>query len=188
MLKFLATTMFAGLTVYEGTKAQQLWKERGRIFNAAQDRAIALGRPLLVVGDPDAGLATRLKRAYGCGTLCVDLSGCPGCPVSEHLDVTKGIPNIPDNSAVVFVSCVLEYTDDPEAAVRDLERIAGGRENLFIVTVDPNTVTSYFYPNAKFQFRNNRWQRIDPGERIAVGASVGVTLASLLYATLSKEG
>jgi hypothetical protein len=77
----------------------------------AMERASALGRRLVVIGDPDAGLHTRLMRAYGCGDVCVDLNGCPRCPVTVVADITKGpIADIADDSAVVFVSCVFEYT------------------------------------------------------------------------------
>jgi hypothetical protein len=74
-----------------------------------------------VIGDPDAGMHTRLMRAYGCGDVCVDLNGCPKCPVTVVADITKGpIPDVADDSAVVFVSCVLEYVSEIErGAPRD---------------------------------------------------------------------
>ena len=53
-------------------------------------------------------------------------------------DLTKGpIEGIADDSAVVFVSCVLEYVTDVEAAIRQLAQIVGSRENLFLVLVEP---------------------------------------------------
>lgn len=180
MFGSFSTVILSAVGLHEGYQAEKLWKARQQAFIDAQARAIALERPLLVVGDPDAGVATRMKRAYSCGDLCIDLTGCPACPVSLQLDITKGIPDIPDNSAVVFVSCVLEYTDDPEAALVHLRRIAGAEENLFVVTVDPNTLTSYFYPGAKFQKRGDKWQRVDRVEKIAVGVSVGITGVTVL--------
>lgn len=175
MLAEMSVFLFAGASLYEGAQAKKLWDQRGEVFLAAQRRAVELQRPLVVVGNPDAGIATHLRRAYGCGDICVDLAGCDSCPNSLQIDITKGIPGLPDNSAVVFVSCVLEYTDDPLAALNELRRVAGDASNLFVVTVDPNTMTSYLYPGAKHQFRDGRWVKIDRVERYAVAASIGVT-------------
>ncbi|MBK8263789.1 MAG: hypothetical protein IPK80_20940 [Nannocystis sp.] len=53
-------------------------------------------------------------------------------------DITRGkIPNIADDSAVVFVSCVLEYVEDLHGALAEIARIAGSPDNLFIVNVQP---------------------------------------------------
>ena len=110
-----------------------------------------LGRPLVVVGDPDAGAHTRLVRAYDCGDLCIDLHGCPKCRIMQAADLTAGpVPGIPDNSAVVYVSCVLEYVTDPESALGELQRMAGSPENMFIVFVEPWSVTAVLYPGAKW--------------------------------------
>ncbi|PCC74683.1 hypothetical protein NAEX_07780 [Nannocystis exedens] len=51
---------------------------------------MALGRRLVVIGDPDAGMHTRLMRAYGCGDLCIDMNGCPRCLITVVADITKG--------------------------------------------------------------------------------------------------
>ncbi len=56
------------------------------------------------------------------------------CRVTQAADLTAGpVPGVADDSAVVFVSCVLEYVSDPEAALLELQRMAGSAENLFIV-------------------------------------------------------
>jgi hypothetical protein len=118
--------------------ALRRFERRRRAFAAAARRAAELGRPLVVVGDPDAGAHTRLVRAYDCGDLCIDLHGCPKCRIMQAADLTAGpVPGIADDSAVVFVSCVLEYVSDPEAALRELKRMAGSPDNLFLVFVEP---------------------------------------------------
>jgi ubiquinone/menaquinone biosynthesis C-methylase UbiE len=61
-------------------------------------------------------------------------------------DITKQLP-FHDNSVVVFVSCVLEYVDDVDAAIKELMRISGG--HLYVVRVEPWTATAYLYPGAK---------------------------------------
>jgi hypothetical protein len=60
------------------------------------------------------------------------------------------VPGIADDSAVVYVSCVLEYVTDPESALGELQRMAGSPENLFIVFVEPWSVTAVLYPGAKW--------------------------------------
>ena len=156
----------------EGLRTYDLHQERKKRFAQAQARAAELSRPLLVVGDPDSGFITRKWRAYSCGDLCVDLSGCPACPMSMSIDITQGVPGVPDNSAVVFVSCVLEYTDDPNAALKHLMRIAGAAENLFVVTVDPLTLTSFLYPGARWRFEGDKFVPVKPWMKAGVGAAM----------------
>jgi len=156
----LARLAFGGVLLTEGGAALHRFEARRRLFEAAARRAYELGRPLVVVGDPDAGAHTRLMRAYGCGDLCLDLEGCPMCQVMQAADLTAGpVPGVADDSAVVFVSCVLEYVSDPEAALRELQRMAGSRENLFIVFVEPWTLTASLYPGA-------RWAGGSDGDRV----------------------
>lgn len=45
---------------------------------------------------------------------------------------------------------VLEYVSDPEAALRELRRMAGTPENLFFVFVEPWTFTAALYPGAQW--------------------------------------
>jgi hypothetical protein len=122
---------------------------RGRRYDVhelARARADALGRPLCVVGAPEGGMTA----GYGCGDLTVDLAGSPGCPRAVAADICGyGAIPLDDDSAVVFVSCVLEYVQDHEAAVEELLRVAGSPENLFVVRVEPWTLTSVLYPGAE---------------------------------------
>ena len=159
-IRTLARIALGSALLTEGGAALQRFETRRRLFEAAARRAYELGRPLVVVGDPDAGAHTRLVRAYGCGDLCLDLEGCPMCQVMQAADLTAGpVPGVADDSAVVFVSCVLEYVSDPEAALRELQRMAGSRENLFIVFVEPWTLTAALYPGA-------RWAGGSDGDRV----------------------
>jgi hypothetical protein len=118
-------------------------------YAAALARARATGRRLVVVGDPHAGMVTRALPAYGCGDVCVDLGACPACPVSEAVNLDTGRTSVPDDSAVVFVSCVLEYVSDPVAAMREIGRMAGSPDNVFLVVVQPWTLAATFYPGAQ---------------------------------------
>ena len=144
----VARVALAGVALNEAVQAASRYRSRKDLYAAAVARAAATGRRLVVVGAPDAGLHTRLLPAYGCGDVCVDLNGCPGCPRSEAVDLTTGRTSVPDDSAVVYVSCVLEYVPDFPAALREVERMAGSRENLFNVVVQPWTLTGSLYPAA----------------------------------------
>jgi len=67
----IAALTLGGILALEGLGALARHSTRGAVFAAAAERAQKLGRPLLVVGDPDSGMHTRLLRAYGCGDICV---------------------------------------------------------------------------------------------------------------------
>lgn len=147
-VKTIARLALGGIAAAEAVGATTRYQERQRQFAAAKARATATGRRLVVVGAPGAGLHTRVLPAYGCGDVCVDLEGCPTCPVSETVDLVTGHTTVPDGSAVVYVSCVLEYVNDPSAAMREILRMAGDLSNVFLVTVQPWTLTGALYPNA----------------------------------------
>lgn len=131
----------AWLGVWEGFWWMRRRSNRAAAFAAAQQRARALGKPLIVVGAPDGGITA----GYPCGDVTVDLAPS-SCPNAVQADITKRLP-FPDDSAVVVVMCVLEYVGDVQAALRELRRVAG--RNLFVVRVEPWTLTSVLYPGAK---------------------------------------
>ncbi len=68
-------------------------------------------------------------------TIVADITNCP-------------IAELAPDSSVVFVSCVLEYVPDLDAALTEIARIAGSGDNVFIVNVQPWTLTARLYPNA----------------------------------------
>ncbi len=146
-----ARLILAYVALVEGCAALIRFRERSLAFRTAAERADALGRRLIVIGDPDAGFHTRLMRAYGCGDVCVDMNGCPRCPVTVVADITKKIPGVDDDSAVVFISCVLEYVVDLNAALTEILRIAGSHDNIFLVFVQPWTLTARLYPGAHWR-------------------------------------
>lgn len=152
LARILARLTLTSLALAEGGAALVRFEERKRLFHAAAARAATIGRPLVVVGDPDGGFHTRFLRAYDCGDLCVDRAGCPACPVALVADITKGpLPGIADDSVVVFISCVFEYVEDLDASMVEISRIAGHRDNIFAVTVQRWTLTSRLYPGARWR-------------------------------------
>ena len=186
--KIVARVVLGTLGLIEGAAALSRFRERAASFEEAAERAAKLGRRLVVVGDPDAGFHTRFMRAYGCGDVCVDANGCPKCPLTVIADITNGpTSGIEDDSGVVFVSCVLEYVEDLEGALRELSRIAGSPENLFIVNVQPWTATAWLYPGARWRgdvssdASAGEMKAVSPGEKLLVGGVLGLTLAAALW-------
>lgn len=123
--------------------------QRTRAYRDALRRASETRKPLLVIGDPGAGAWTGVFPAYDCGDVCLDLHGCPTCPVHVTADVTKPLPFEPD-SHVVFVSCVLEYVQDYNAAMSEIVRVAGSPDDLFVASVQPWTLTAALHPGARW--------------------------------------
>ena len=166
----------------EGLSALARHEVRRTLFEAARRRAVELGRPLVVVGDPDAGLHTRLARAYPCGDICVDLHGCPACPVQLVADLTAERLPFDDDSVVVFVSCVLEYVGDLKSAAAELQRVAG--DNVFLVTVEPWTITAALYPGATWRGLRSedkvRFEPVSPVRKALYAGSLAALFASAL--------
>jgi len=189
-IRTVARLALGGALLAELGMAFHRFEVRRRIFDAAARRASELGRPLVVVGDPDAGMHTRLLRAYGCGDMCIDMNGCPMCSVTKVADLTKGpIDGIADDSAVVFVSCVLEYVADIDAALREISRIAGSADNVFVVTVQPWTLTARLYPGARWRGTVSsgsstqavKMTPVSLEEKLATTGALGLALAAAFW-------
>jgi len=110
-------------------------------------------------------------------------------------DITKGpIPDVADNSAVVFVSCVLEYVTDIKAALREISRIAGSADNVFVVTVQPWTLTARLYPGARWRGTVSsgtvtqavQMAPVSLEEKLIVTGALGVALAAAFWPRRSK--
>lgn len=150
----ILTKAAVAVLAYESAHALWRFHERKEKFAQAQARALALKLPLVVVGDPDSGLHTRILRAYSCGDLCVDIHGCPACtPNDAIVDLTTEKIPVPDGGAVIFESCVLEYVDDLAPAWAELMRAAGSLDNLFTVRVSRFCLTSRIFGGAKWILR-----------------------------------
>lgn len=176
-----AFLLLSGALAYEGGMALSRFRQRRTVYDLAKARAKAVGRPLVVIGDPDAGLHTRIVRAYDCGDLCVDLGGCPRCSESLVADVHR-LPFASD-SAVVYVSCVLEYVENAPLAMSEVQRVAGSADNLFLVCVQPLSMTSVLYPSAKWSVQENGTMKpVSPVTRTAVVGS----LLALAYGAVKR--
>lgn len=136
--------------IYHSVKRQM---DRLRIFNLADNKAKELKKPLIVIGDPYNGLASRfyskVYKTYGCGDETVDLTGAPRCPNGIKNDIYNYLKSKPSNYGVIFVSCVLEYVDNIEIVIKELYRVSGSSDNLFIVNVNNKSLSAYFYKDKK---------------------------------------
>tara|TARA_B100000683_G_scaffold79427_1_gene78426 strand:- start:233 stop:892 length:660 start_codon:yes stop_codon:yes gene_type:complete len=121
--------------------------QRKKLFRLAQQASARTRKPLIVVGDPHGGGGSSLWGAtYTGGDYCIDLTGCPQETTAVQMkgDVTAMLRTLGDNFGVIFVSCVLEYVDDIESCLAELERVSGGSD-LFVVTVSPYCLTAWVY-------------------------------------------
>jgi len=140
MLGVLAKILLAAGS-WEGLWWVRRVDDRKTIYERALAHARAIGLPLIVVGAPDRGATS----GPGCGDLVIDIHPSRSANFLQA-DITKPLP-IPSDAAVVFVSCVLEYVTDFDAAWQELQRIAPGR--VYICRVPPWTLSAYLYPGAQ---------------------------------------
>lgn len=115
------------------------------------DRALALaradGRRLVVIGNPTGGYVNRHVQVYGCGDICIDIAGCRPCGHETRVlaaDALEALRTLPDDSAVVFESEVLEYVVDLPAVIRELDRVTGG-DHTRIFSVHTISIDSWRY-------------------------------------------
>jgi hypothetical protein len=99
-----------------------------RIYNEAEKSSRILGRPLMILGDP-----YKIMRKSICGNICIDMDGCPKCQVSVKGRMEDILPTMKADSHVIFVSCVLEYVDDIDKVWKELIRIAGTINNIYVI-------------------------------------------------------
>jgi hypothetical protein len=124
-------------------------RDRQNYFKSAEKRAKELKRPLLVYGDPYNGNGSKIYNTfmdtYGCGDETVDLTGAPKCKNGIKMDILSHLKTKKSDSAVIFISCVLEYVDEIDEIISEIKRVAGSLDNVFIVTVNRHTLSAYFY-------------------------------------------
>jgi hypothetical protein len=134
------------LTVYQAILTIQLKLTRRKLFKLAEARSKFTGKKLVVVGDPDNGVGTKFTgRDYTCGDICVDITGCPGCPNGVKSDLESYLKTIDLNEHIIFISCTIEYIPDITNILEDLSKIPP--ENLFVVNIQWYNLCSYYYPN-----------------------------------------
>jgi len=119
---------------------------RYNIYKKAVERSHVTNKKLLVIGDPDNGFMNKyFGQDYGCGDICLDLTGCPNYKNGIKGDIYEVLKDMETNSYVIFISCVLEYveSDKLDNIYKHLLRVSGN--DLCIVSVGSYSFESYFY-------------------------------------------
>ena len=148
--RMIARLGLSGVAVAETAATWSRWEQRRRLFLAADERARQLGRPLLVVLPRKEGWWSRSMRLYEYGPRYGDIFNASDAPVIFADSLAHGLPAILDDSAVVYVACVLEYVTDLRRSMDEILRIAGELENIYVVTVQPWTLTAALHPAARW--------------------------------------
>lgn len=168
--KSIARGILGGLLVAEGAALWERSDRRRELIQRALARAQLLNRPVLCVRpDRDSALA-RTFRVYEFGPHLKELLTPEQTIVMRVSDlveqaamVRQGLaPHVPADSAVVFAACVLEYADDPRVLMDEILRLAGSIDNIFVVTLQPWTLTAALDPRA-------RWAGLSDGHVVSLG-------------------
>jgi len=172
----MARLGLGGVAVAETAATWTRWEQRRRLFLAADARARQLGRPLLVVLPRKEGWFNRSMRLYEYGARYPDIFSRRNSPVIFADSLARGVA-VQGDSAVVYVACVLEYVTDLRRTMDEIMRIAGEPENIYIVTVQPWTLTAALHPAARWAgIADTHAVSMGPVTTMHKGAAAGVLL------------
>jgi hypothetical protein len=172
----MARLGLGGVAVAETAATWTRWEQRRRLFVAADARARQLGRPLLVVLPRKEGWFNRSMRLYEYGARYPDIFSRRNSPVIFADSLARGVA-VQSDSAVVYVACVLEYVTDLRRSMDEILRIAGEPENIYIVTVQPWTLTAALHPAARWAgIADTHAVSMGPVTTMHKGAAAGVLL------------
>jgi len=119
---------------------------RKRNFRLALSQKHKTGKRLLVIGDPNnGGWSSVIGKEYDCGDVCTDLVGCKKCPnqiQGNLIDVLKSFPN---NSVVIFESCVLEYVPELQKVQQEMKRISNN--DIYSTRIGPTLMYLWYFPS-----------------------------------------
>ena len=174
----IARLGLSGVAVAETAATWTRWEHRRRLFLAADEQARRLGRPLLVVLPRKEGWFNRSMRLYEYGARYGDIFNASNPPIIFADSLARGLPAIADDSAVVYVACVLEYVADLRRSMDEILRIAGELENIYVVTVQPWTLTAALHPAARWAgISDTHAVSMGPVTTLHKGAAAGVLIA-----------
>lgn len=115
-------------------------------YQMAVERAQLLGRPLMVIGDPEGGFTDVLTggRSYGYGDVTLDIHVSADCPNPVEGDLAVTLPEFADDSHVIFSCYTFEYIKDLATLIPHVYRVAGDAKNIFVVSGGPYALVSWF--------------------------------------------
>ena len=173
----IARLGLSGVAVAETAATWTRWEQRRRLFQAADERARQQGRPLLVVLPRKEGWFNRSMRLYEYGARYPDIFRDRKAPIIYANTLARGVP-ARDDSAVLHVACVLEYVSDLRRSMAEIMRIAGEPENIYLVTVQPWTLTAALHPSAHWAgIADTHTVSMGPVTMVHKGMAAGVLLA-----------
>jgi hypothetical protein len=121
------------------------------------------------------GWFNRSMRLYEYGARHPDIFSRHNSPVIFADSLARGVA-VQSDSAVVYVACVLEYVTDLRRSMDEILRIAGEPENIYIVTVQPWTLTAAM-PAARWAgIADTHAVSMGPVTSMHKGAAAGVLL------------
>lgn len=162
----LARFGLGGVAVAEVMATWRRWEQRRALFVMADEHARKSGRSLLVVLPPAESQLTRTLNLYEYGTRYAEVFRPAGAGIRAHV-LARGVPTIATDSAVVYVACALEYVENLQGVMAEILRLAGNVENIYIVTVQPWTLTAALHPAA-------RWAGISNTHAVSMGPVTGL--------------
>jgi len=184
----MARLGLSGVAVAETAATWTRWEQRRRLFLAADERARRVARPLLVVLPRTEGWFNRSMRIYEYGARHGDIFTGHDAPILYADSLARGVPAIADDSAVLYVACVLEYVTDLRRSMDEILRMAGAVDDSVSVTAQPWTGAAAVDPAA-------RWAGIADTHAVSMGpvtgihkvAAAGVVLALTAMSLASKK-
>jgi len=187
-VRTMARLGLSGVAVAETAATWTRWEQRRRLFVAADERARRIDRPLLVVLPRREGWFNRSMRIYEYGARHGDIFTGHDAPILYADALARGVPAIADDSAVLYVACVLEYVTDLRGSMNEILRIAGAVDNIFIVTVQPWTLTAALHPAARWAgIADTHVVSMGPVTGIHKAAAAGVVLALTAMSLASRK-
>ena len=159
----LARFGLGGVVLAEAMATWSRWENRRRLFHTAEAHARRLGRPCVVLLPDQESQLSRALRVYEFGRHYAQIIHTRAPTVVRARELQDApVTRIAANSAVVYAACVLEYVPDVAAAMTEILRMAGDPEHVFLVTVQPWTLTAALHPRA-------RWAGISDTHIVSMG-------------------
>jgi hypothetical protein len=127
---------------------------RRAVYEQALRRAKELGAPLIVLGDPDAGLMNHmLGRQWQCGVgqgdvICIDPAGCGLCPSQVQGWPEEALSQIKAHSAVIYDPGAIGMANDGAKLAQEMARVAIQGE-VYVADVEPLSLAAFFEPKRK---------------------------------------
>ena len=120
--------------------------QKKKLFKLAQEKSIETNKKLMVIGDPYTGIIDRISTSYGCGDICIDITGCPKCPdttIKYKSKLEDVIHKFDTNSVVIFECGTLNCLDNPYEVLDDMKRISGG--DIYMKGLNKNSIVDKPY-------------------------------------------